>query len=76
MKILFLCGGTGKRMFPLTEDKFLLKFLGKSLLEHQIEVAKEAGLNEFIIVGNPQNIATVKEIVVNIAGIRFELAVQ
>ncbi len=76
MKILFLCGGTGKRMFPLTEDKFLLKFLGKSLLEHQIEVAKEAGLNEFVIVGNPQNITTIKEIAANMAGIRIELAVQ
>jgi len=29
----------------------LLKFLGKTLLEHQIEVAKGAGLTEFIIVG-------------------------
>ena len=32
MKIVFLCGGIGKRMFPLTEDKFMLKFLGKTLL--------------------------------------------
>lgn len=29
MKVVFLCGGIGKRMFPITEDKFLLKFLGK-----------------------------------------------
>ncbi len=76
MKVLFLCGGTGKRMFPLTEDKFLLKFLGKSLLEHQIEVAKEAGLNEFVIVGTPQNITTIREIVADIASIRAELTVQ
>jgi hypothetical protein len=33
MKVLFLCGGIGKRMFPLTEDKFLLKFLGKTIIE-------------------------------------------
>ena len=32
MKVLFLCGGIGKSMFPLTEDKFLLKFLGKTLI--------------------------------------------
>ena len=50
MKVLFLCGGTGKRMFPITEDKFLLKFLGKTLLEHQIETAKKAGLTEFVFV--------------------------
>ena len=30
MKVVFLCGGTGKRMYPLTEDKFLLNFLGIS----------------------------------------------
>jgi len=42
MKGVFLCGGRGKRMFPITEDKFLLDFLGQSLLEHQIKVACEA----------------------------------
>lgn len=25
MKVVFLCGGIGKRMFPITEDKFLGK---------------------------------------------------
>ena len=30
MKVVFLCGGIGKRMFPITEDKFLLMFLGNS----------------------------------------------
>lgn len=76
MKVLFLCGGTGKRMLPLTEDKFLLKFLGKTLLEHQIEVAKEAGLSEFVIVGNTENINTIKEVVANIARIKVSLAIQ
>ena len=76
MKVLFLCGGTGKRMFPITEDKFLLKFLGKTLLEHQVEMAKEAGLTEFVIVGNSQNIAAIKGLTGNIAGIKVEFAIQ
>jgi len=76
MKVLFLCGGTGKRMSPLTEDKFLLKFLGKTLLEHQIETAKEAGLSEFVAVGNPNNMAAIREAVANVAGIKVELAIQ
>jgi UDP-N-acetylglucosamine diphosphorylase/glucosamine-1-phosphate N-acetyltransferase len=76
MKVVLLCGGIGKRMFPITEDKFLLKFLGKTLLEHQIETAKRAGLIEFVIVGNPQNISRVGEIVPNISGIKAELAIQ
>ena len=32
MRAVFLCGGIGRRMFPFTEDKFLFKFLGKTLL--------------------------------------------
>ena len=62
MKVLFLCGGIGKRMFPVTEDKFLLTFLGKTLLEHQIETARRAGLTQFVIVGNSGNIDKIKKI--------------
>ena len=76
MKVLFLCGGVGRRMFPITEDKFLLKFLGKTLLEHQVELAKKAGLTEFIIVGNHGNTESIKEILTAIPGIEVELAIQ
>ena len=76
MKVLLLCGGVGNRMFPITEDKFLLKFLGKTLLEHQIEMAKKVGLTEFIIVGNAQNIGRIKEVVANVPDIKVELALQ
>jgi bifunctional UDP-N-acetylglucosamine pyrophosphorylase/glucosamine-1-phosphate N-acetyltransferase len=61
MKIVFLCGGIGKRMFPLTEDKFMFKLLGKTLLEHQVELAKKVGFKDFIVVGNPLNIEKIKE---------------
>ncbi|MFC1875323.1 hypothetical protein ACFLY3_04170 [Chloroflexota bacterium] len=40
MKVVFICGGAGKRMYPLTEDKLLFNFLGKSLLEHQIDYGR------------------------------------
>ena len=63
-------------MFPITEDKFLLKFLGKTLLEHQIETAKQAGLTEFAVVGNPQNIGKIGEIVSRIPDIKVEAAIQ
>jgi NDP-sugar pyrophosphorylase family protein len=53
VKILFLCSGAGKRMYPLTEDKFLFKFLGKSLLEHQIELAQKAGISDFTLSAIP-----------------------
>jgi hypothetical protein len=44
MKVLFLCGGIGRRISPLTKDKFIFQFLGKLLLEHRIQVAPKPGL--------------------------------
>jgi NDP-sugar pyrophosphorylase family protein len=76
MKAVFLCGGRGKRMFPIAEDKFLLDFLGKPLLEHQIEIAREAGLSHFVIIGNPENIAKIKQITKKIPGIKVNFALQ
>jgi len=76
MKAIFLCGGRGKRMFPVTEDKFLLDFLGKPLLLHQIELARQAGLNHFVIIGNPDNIDKIKQISRKIPGIKVDFALQ
>jgi bifunctional UDP-N-acetylglucosamine pyrophosphorylase/glucosamine-1-phosphate N-acetyltransferase len=76
MKVVLLCGGIGQRMFPLTGDKSLLKFAGKTLLERQIGLAVEVGLTEFVIVGNPQNTARIEAIIANIPGIQASLAVQ
>jgi len=63
-------------MFPITEDKFLLDFLGKPLLEHQIKLACEAGLSHFVIIGNPENIAKIEQITKKIPGIKVDLALQ
>ena len=76
MKGVFLCGGHGKRMFPITEDKFLLDFLGQSLLEHQIKLACMAGLSRFVIIGNPENMAKIEQVTLKIPGIRIDLALQ
>ncbi len=76
MKVVFLCGGVGKRMFPLTEDKFLIKFLDKTLLEHQIETAKKAGLEQFVIVVNPSNIQRIEQIITSLSEVKVELAMQ
>jgi NDP-sugar pyrophosphorylase family protein len=76
VRSVFLCGGRGKRMFPITEDKFLLDFLGKPLLEHQIKIACEAGLSHFVIIGNPENIAKIKQITKKIPGIKADFALQ
>ena len=76
MKAIFLCGGSGKRMFPITEDKFLLDFLGKPLLQHQIEMAQQAGLKRFVIIGNPGNMGKIEQITKRFSDIQVELALQ
>lgn len=76
MRAIFLCGGTGRRMFPITEDKFLLRFLGKPLLLHQLETARKAGLDDFVFVGNPENIEKIKALVNQLPDIRAQFAVQ
>lgn len=75
MKVVFLCGGIGKRMFPVTKDKFLIKFLGKTLLEHHITQAFNAGFKDFIIVGNPANVDAIKNVCKN-AGFNVKVFVQ
>ncbi len=76
MKTVFLCGGIGKRMFPITEDKFLLTFLGKSLLQNQLELARQAGLKDFIIIANKFNMEQIEKIVGQVAGIKTRLILQ
>ena len=76
MKVVFLCGGAGKRMFPITEDKFLLKFLGKTLLEHQIEQVLAAALGDIVIVGNQQNMGRISEVVGKFPRAGIALAIQ
>jgi len=63
-------------MLPFTEDKVFLKFLGKTLLEHQIALAQKAGLAEFIIIGSPGNITRLKQIAAGMKGIKAAFAVQ
>jgi bifunctional UDP-N-acetylglucosamine pyrophosphorylase/glucosamine-1-phosphate N-acetyltransferase len=75
LKVVFLCGGVGRRMFPITKDKCLLEFLGKPLLQHHIEMAKECGFEDFVIVGNPLNIERIKELSSRVKA-RYDFLVQ
>ena len=76
MKAVLLCGGIGKRMFPITEDKLLLNFLGEPLLSHQIKKLREAGLSDLVVVASPQNVDSIKAVTGEVAGIRTKLVVQ
>lgn len=63
-------------MFPITGDKFLLKFLGKTLLEHHIEKALASGFDKFVLVGNRGNIDRIREIAGRFPQAEISLAVQ
>ncbi|MEM3696452.1 MAG: sugar phosphate nucleotidyltransferase [Candidatus Bathyarchaeia archaeon] len=52
MQTVILAGGSGRRVFPLAavKPKPMFKILGKPLIQHVIEILKEAGLEDFIVV--------------------------
>jgi UDP-N-acetylglucosamine diphosphorylase / glucose-1-phosphate thymidylyltransferase / UDP-N-acetylgalactosamine diphosphorylase / glucosamine-1-phosphate N-acetyltransferase / galactosamine-1-phosphate N-acetyltransferase len=61
MKVLLLAAGRSKRMKPVT-DKNFLNFLGKSLLQHQIEQLYKAGFMDLVILGGAHNLETIKDL--------------
>jgi len=52
MKVIILAAGSGTRLSPLTNDrpKCMVKLFGKSLLEWQIKVFRELGINDISVV--------------------------
>ncbi len=61
MKVLLLSAGISKRMKPIA-DKNFLEFLGKPLIQHQLESLQRNGLNEVIIIGGKHNMDKAQEI--------------
>lgn len=61
MKIILLAAGQSTRLQPIN-DKVLLKFCGKTLLEHQIEIISKTGINDFVIVGNKFNLEKIQQV--------------
>jgi choline kinase len=52
-QLIILAAGTGTRLRPLTDDrpKCLVPLLGRPLLEWQIDVARDVGLDKIVLVG-------------------------
>ncbi len=63
-------------MYPVTGDKFLLKFRGKTLLEHQVDVAVRAGLADFIVVANKMNMERIEAVLERCTGIQAQVILQ
>ena len=58
--IIILAGGSNSRFWPL-KGKSLLRFCGRTLIEHQLDAFAEAGCFEAIIVASPETEAAVRE---------------
>lgn len=59
MKVLLLAAGRSKRMKPVT-DKNFLNFLGKPLIQYQLELLHRSGFNDLVIVGGNHNLDKIK----------------
>lgn len=59
--LVILAGGSSSRLWPLRE-KSLLKFLGKPLLELQLEEQVELGFRSIVVVCNPDNHDPIQDI--------------
>ena len=55
MKTIILAAGRSRRLKPVA-DKNFLRFAGKNLLEHQLEMMQQTGLEDFILVAGKHNL--------------------
>lgn len=73
--LVVLAGGASSRLWPL-EEKSLIKFMGQTLLNLQLERFAKLGMEEAVIVANPDNHAAISAMVQPVPGIRVETVVQ
>lgn len=62
IKVLLLAAGRSSRMKPF-EDKNFLNFLGKPLLQWQLELLLDCGLREIVVVARDTNIGEIEELI-------------
>ena len=61
MKVVLLAAGRSKRLKPI-EDKNFLMFLGKPLIQHQLDQLLYVGLAEVVVVGGEHNLAKLMDL--------------
>ena len=72
--IVVLAGGSNSRFWPL-QGKSLVRFLGRTLIEHQLDAFLDAGCEDAVIVANPETETGVCAAVSRYGG-RVTVAVQ
>lgn len=60
MQVILLAAGQSTRLDPL-EDKNLLEFAGKTLIEHRVAALKKAKLRDIVVVGGKHNVERLEE---------------
>lgn len=73
--LIILAGGASSRMWPLRE-KSLLRFGSEPLLLSQLHRYRSLGLNQIIIVGNPENHEQIRALVEPIPNMTVRVAIQ
>jgi NDP-sugar pyrophosphorylase family protein len=71
---LILAAGKSSRTWPI-EEKIFVKFLGKTVFEHQVKTLQEAGIADFCVIGNNQNIEKLKTLCADFSG-NFSFGIQ
>lgn len=61
MLAVLLAAGRSKRLWPI-EDKNFLSFLGKPLIQHQIELLQKVGCSKIGVVGGTHNVIALKQV--------------
>jgi NDP-sugar pyrophosphorylase family protein len=73
--LIILAGGASSRMWPLRE-KSLLRFGNTPLLLYQLQRYLSLGFEQVVLVGNPENADTLRELSQGLDGISVRVAVQ
>ncbi|MDL1902606.1 hypothetical protein FBR02_17785 [Anaerolineae bacterium CFX9] len=73
--LVVLAGGVSSRMWPVRE-KSLLRFGPDPLLVSQLRRMQKLGFTDVIIVANPENQATITDVVSGISGLNIRVVVQ
>ena len=73
--VIVLAGGANRRFWPLTQ-KSLLRFGDETLLDRHVAALARAGVEDVIVLGNPDNDASLREVAAGSTPARIHVVVQ
>ncbi len=63
-------------MHPLREDKFMLDLVGRPLLLHMVDMLRDAGVDDFVFIGNEGNAELLRKVANGLDEVRCQVVVQ